>query len=62
MQMSVCGLLFEKEIATTWFVTMFCLWEEYEIKTKSKEKFTGRIFYIPLPVKGNFKKDFVERR
>ena len=43
-----CGC-FVKEIATTRFETMFCLWEEYEIKIKSKEKFRGRVFCTPLP-------------
>ena len=38
-----CGC-FVKEIATTRPETMSCLWEEYEIKIKSKEKFRGRVF------------------
>ena len=37
--------------------TMFCLWEEYEIKIKNKEKFRGRVFLHSFTVYlGNFKK------
>ena len=45
MQMSVCGLLFEKEIATTWFVTIYMLAQRrmeilaLRIRESSKEEY-----------------------
>ena len=32
-----------------------------DLSFKNKGKFKGRVSYIPLPRRGNFKKDFVER-
>ena len=39
-----------KEISTTWFVFSMNTKKVFKNKNEGREKFIGRIFYIPLPL------------